>query len=211
MDPQQPDNTTDQPKQSDIADKAAEQRGRLLDPTGKIESLTANETLLFDVRRHPFGLFLLYLQAFVGIFLGLVITIAFMPSLADVIGVSRGTISSIAAAFALFVIAFGLIFVVLATRIYRGNQLISSDKNVTQVLQIGLFDRKVSELSMGNIEDVTAQQKGILPTIFNYGELRIETAGEQNNFTFIYCPNPNAYAKAILDARLAFLTQHGGH
>ena len=62
---------------------------------------------------------------------------------------------------------------------------------------------------MANIEDVTASQTGILPTIFNYGTLHIETAGEQNNFIFLYCPNPNAYAKALLDARLNFITDHG--
>lgn len=217
MNPDQPDQSpaspepSEGPKQSDIAPKAAQRRKPVFDPTGRVEGLTADETLVADVRRHGFGLFLIYLQIFVGLGLSLVLCLAFLPSLADTLGVSNGTINSIAAAFSLFVIAFGLIFLVLATLIYKGNQLIVSDKNVTQVLQIGLFNRKVSELSMANVEDVTAQQSGIFPTLFNYGTLRIETAGEQNNFVFIYCPNPNAYAKAILDSRLAFISVNPKH
>jgi hypothetical protein len=40
-----------------------------------------------------------------------------------------------------------------------------------------------------------------VPHLFNYGTLRVETAGEQSNFNFIYCPRPNAVAKLILEAR----------
>lgn len=201
--PDQPEQTG--PKQSDIAAKAAQRRGRLFDPTGRIEGLTPEETLVADIRRHPFGLFLIYFQVFLALMLGIFLATAFIPTLSDLLGTSRSTAGAVVVAFIMFSLIFALIFVVLATRIYKGNQLIVSDKNVTQVLQIGLFDRKISELGMANIEDVTAQQSGIFPTLFNYGTLRIETAGEQNNFIFVYTPNPNAYAKAILDARLEFI------
>jgi hypothetical protein len=207
---QQPHSQNDQsPQQSDIAPKAAEQRKPLFDPTGRVEGLTAEETLIADIRRHPFGLFLIYLQVVVALGLSLVLIFAFLPSVIETLNVDSSAANSLATAFGFFAVVFGLIFFVLATRIYKGNQLIVSDKNVTQVLQIGLFNRKVSELSMANIEDVTAQQRGIFPTMFNYGVLRIETAGEQNNFSFVYCPNPNAYAKAILDARLQFISRNG--
>lgn len=207
-DQQQPQNQQG-PKQSDIAQKAAERRGRLFDPTGRVESLTAHETLVADVRRHWFGLFLLYFQLFVALGLSLTLIFAFLPDVIESLSLNESSANAVASLFGLVTVVFAFLFLILATRIYKGNQLIVSDKNVTQVLQIGLFDRKVSELSMGNVEDVTAQQSGIFPTMFNYGTLRIETAGEQNNFIFVYCPNPNAYAKAILDARLEFVTEHG--
>jgi uncharacterized membrane protein YdbT with pleckstrin-like domain len=93
------------------------------------------------------------------------------------------------------------LLLLLATYVYRQNKLIISDQNVTQVSQRGIFSRQVSELSLLNVEDVTSDQNGFLPTIFNYGVLRIETAGEQNNFHFTYCPRPNYYGKMILEAR----------
>jgi uncharacterized membrane protein YdbT with pleckstrin-like domain len=200
-----PDENQKEPKQSPIMPEAEQKRRPVFDPTGRVEQITSDETKIADVRRHPFGLFLIYLQAFVGLGLGLGLIFAFLPSVLEVTSISDNTADSIAFFFALIVIGLGLVFLLLATKIYQGNQLIVTDINITQVLQVGLFSRKVSELSMKNVEDVTAQQSGIFPTLFNYGTLRIETAGEQNNFVFIYCPNPNAYAKAILDARQAFI------
>lgn len=211
MNPEQDNQEAASPKQSDIAPNAIERRGRLFDPTGRIESLTSDETLVADVRKHSFGLFLIYLQIIVALGLSLVLIFAFLPSVSDTLNVSQSAVNALAAAFGLVTVAFGVIFLILATKIYKGNQMIVSDKNVTQVLQIGLFDRKISELSMANIHDVTAQQRGIFPTLLNYGVLKIETAGEQNNFIFPYCPNPNAYAKAILDARQAFTAKNRVH
>jgi hypothetical protein len=67
-----------------------------------------------------------------------------------------------------------------------------------------LFIRKVSRLSMANVEDVTAEQRGILATIFNYGTLTIQTAGTMENFIFTYCPRPNDFAHRVLEARQAY-------
>jgi hypothetical protein len=46
-----------------------------------------------------------------------------------------------------------------------------------------------------------------LSTILGYGNLSIETAGEQSNFNFTYCPRPGYYAKVILNAREKILGQ----
>jgi membrane protein YdbS with pleckstrin-like domain len=104
------------------------------------------------------------------------------------------------------VLAMTLVFFILflATYIYRQSKLIVTDQNLIQILQGGLFSRKISRLSVSNVEDVTAEQHGFLPTIFNYGTLIVETAGEMKNFIFPYCPNPNTYADQILDARQAY-------
>ena len=93
------------------------------------------------------------------------------------------------------------VILIIATMIYYNSRLILTDQNITQVLQIGLFNRKVSQLAVTNIEDVTAHKSGIFSTILDYGELNIETAGEQVNFIFLYCPRPDFYARQILEAR----------
>jgi hypothetical protein len=58
---------------------------------------------------------------------------------------------------------------------------------------------------MANVEDVTAEQKGILATIFGYGTLMVQTAGERENFTFYYCPDPNTYASRIIEAHQTYV------
>src|SRR6202011_6093270 len=91
-----------------------------------------------------------------------------------------------------------------ATRIYWGNSWIVTSDSVTQVSQTSLFKRQSSQLSLIHLEDVTAEQNGVLAHMFNYGLLRVETAGERSKFTFTFCPNPNFYAREILAAREAF-------
>lgn len=220
MDPNQPPENlpepnpnTDEnqgPKESPIAPEAMKRRRPVFNPLGRVEDLTAEETKVADIRRHPFGLFLIYLQTIVALGLSFILIFAFLDNFLSVFGLDNAAARAMAYFMALVVLTLGLLFLVLATRIYEGNQLIITNINVTQVLQVGLFNRKISELSMENVEDVTAQQHGIFQTLFNYGTLKIETAGEQNNFIFPYCPNPNAYAKALLDARQHYLADHPG-
>ncbi len=195
-------------EETDIMPDAVRHRRPVFNPMGRIESLAADETKIADIRRHPFGLFLIYIQVMVGLAVAAVFIFGFLPSLTSGTGSMGSQITGLFLGIGSIVVVMALIMLLLVTRIYQSNQLIVSDVNVTQVLQTGLFSRKVSELSMNNIEDVTSVQKGILQTMFNYGTLIIETAGEQNNFTFHYCPNPNAYARAILDSRQMFISKN---
>ena len=196
------------PKESPILPNAEQRRRPVFDPTGKIEHVMHDEVRVADVRRHPFGLFILYLQTIVGLSLAFLLIFLLLPTFLETTGISDATANGALTVLSFVSAIFALLFLILAARIYRANQLIVTDENVTQVLQVGLFRRKVSELSMHNVEDVTADQHGILQTFLNYGTLTIETAGEQNNFTFVYCPNPNAYAKALLDARQMYFKRH---
>jgi len=203
------DSDNQAPKESDIAEKAGEQRPPVFDPTGRVEQLNSQETKIADVRRHPFGLIVIYLQAVIALALAFGLIIPFALSSLESLGISSSDGGSVIALFGLIAVILVVLYLMLATRIYKSNQLILTNNNVTQVTQAGLFNRKVSEISMGNVEDVTALQSGIFQTFFNFGHLHIETAGEQNNYDFRYCPNPNAYAKAIQDARVEFLKAHG--
>lgn len=197
-------NEKKEPTQSPITEEAFERRKPVFNPMGKVEDINQDEIKVADIRRHFFGLFLIYLQVVLGVGLSLGLIVFLLP---DVIG-SSATLTAALSMLSLIFIVLGLIFMALATRIYNANQLIITDIHITQVLQVGLFNRKVSELTMENVEDVTSEQGGVFPTIFNYGTLKVETAGEQNNFIFKYCPNPNAYAKALQDARAAYFAKH---
>ena len=53
---------------------------------------------------------------------------------------------------------------------------------------------------MINVEDVTVVRHGILQTIFSYGNLSIETAGEKDNFSFAYTPSPDTYRRLVIKA-----------
>lgn len=182
------------------------ERRPLANAHSTIEHVDEDETKLCEVAKHPFGIFAVYAQAAVVTVLAVGLAAFTLPSAID----------DTDQAFMLFlllsgtVIVLAVLVVIMTTMVYRQNRLIVTDRNITQILQYGLFSRKVSQLNMVNVEDVTAVQSGFLSTIIGYGTLTIETAGEQANFKFTYCPRPGYYAKVILNAREAILGQHDG-
>ena len=67
------------------------------------------------------------------------------------------------------------------------------------VTQEGLFNHTVSELHIDKIEDVTSKTTGFFGTIFNYGDVYVQTAGTIERFEFVDVPNPASIEKMILD------------
>jgi len=168
-----------------------------------ISKTDSDEIRLCEVAKHPFGIIVLYLQVGFGVVIGLGMAYFLIPSVVE----NTDTAFLIANMFAGVVMILSILVVFLATVVYRQNRLVVTDRNITQILQIGLFSRKISQLNMVNVEDVTSVKNGVMATIFGYGVLKIETAGEQENFNFTKCPNPDYYAKVILNAREKILGQ----
>lgn len=88
----------------------------------------------------------------------------------------------------------------LAYWIYRQNQLILTDKHLIQVEQLGLFNRRISRLSLSNTQDVSSTKSGLLATILNVGSINVESAVEQDNFIFTNLADPDEVAHQVLEA-----------
>lgn len=105
----------------------------------------------------------------------------------------------------IFIISLVVALIALiAIYIYRQNKILITDIHLAEISQKSLVNRKVSQLSMANVEDTNAEQRGILATMFGYGTLIIQTAGEMENFIFTFCPSPTKYAEEILEAHQAY-------
>ena len=171
-----------------------------------IEHTDEDETKLCEVSKHPFGIVSLYVGSFFGILAGLGLVFFMLPAVIE----DTDQALTIALVLAVVLIVLAIIVLSLATLVYKQSRIIVTDRNITQILQYSLFSRKISQLNMVNVEDVTSVQNGFLATMLGYGELNIETAGEQSNFKFTYCPRPGYYAKVILNAREKILGQQDG-
>jgi membrane protein YdbS with pleckstrin-like domain len=75
---------------------------------------------------------------------------------------------------------------------------IVTDQRILSVEQHGLFDRVLAEFSISKVQDVTSEVKGKLQTIFDYGNVHVQTAGSQERFIFEQVPNPEEVVKIIL-------------
>jgi uncharacterized membrane protein YdbT with pleckstrin-like domain len=62
---------------------------------------------------------------------------------------------------------------------------------------IQLLYKRFSEARLNRIEDVSYVASGFAATIFNFGTIYIQTAGENTNFEFDAIPNPAEVVKRI--------------
>ena len=160
-----------------------------------------NKKFVACISRHIIGLLYIYLVITAAAAALVVIAAVAAPDLLE--GFRGEGLSALTLVTFLLALLF-VVVLIIVTNIYRNNNMIITDQETIQVLQGGVFQVKVSNLSHADIEDVTAEQNGLPATIFNYGTLLIETSGEMRNFTFKYCPNPTKYARIVLDERQKF-------
>lgn len=76
---------------------------------------------------------------------------------------------------------------------------IITDERIVDIRQLGLFKREIAELHLREVQDVSAKVDGFFPTLFHYGDVHIQTAGERENFVFYAVPHPYRVAKKIAD------------
>lgn len=170
-----------------------------------IETVGPDEHVMCVVYQHPFGIIFIYAATLICLTVGLLSVSILLPGITGDSGFGYSVVALVAIIASIIV----GIMLVMATIVYRQSKLTVTDRNIVQVMQKGMLIRKVSQLSLANVEDVTSEQRGIFSNMFNYGVLNIETAGEQANFNFSYCPNPHRIAKIILDAKDDFLANTG--
>lgn len=158
------------------------------------------ERVVCIMKRHPIGIVGIYLATFLMLSTLAVLIFAVAPSLTTDSD-TKDKINTFGVLFLFFFIILSSAFAYISNKVYWGNRWILTTDSLTQISQTSLFNRQSSQLSLHNIEDVTAEQNGILAHAFGYGVLRAETAGETAKFYLTYCPNPNYFATKILHER----------
>jgi uncharacterized membrane protein YdbT with pleckstrin-like domain len=159
-----------------------------------------DEELLLEIRKHPFGLFIRVLTGLISI--GIIFGMALILNMS----LSDGTLGNDASfagaiiGIASIVAIFAVIAIILVIIVYVNDVIFVTSEKIAQVLYKNIITRKVSQLNIGDVQDVTVRQNGIFARIFNYGTLVIETAGEQNNYIFPYVPDPNRASQIIIGA-----------
>lgn len=83
--------------------------------------------------------------------------------------------------------------------IYYLNVQIITNERVVDIDQHSLLHHEISEVYLSRMQDVTAEVKGLFPTMLNYGNVYVQTAGETERFEFSKIPDPTAVSKLILN------------
>lgn len=170
-----------------------------------ILDIDPSEIVLHEAKKHPIGLFVI-----LGVtFMFLAVNFLLLFIIASNEDLFSSPVSDLGLA-AFFIATTILVLLVgyIAQKIYRASEIVVTNENLIQIIQTGLLDRKVSQLNLAKIQDVTANQKGFLPTLLGYGTLNVETAGEASNYAFGPIDNPSIMAKHINEAHDQYLVDY---
>lgn len=155
-----------------------------------------NETIYLVIREHW-----VYLLGKLSIWLALIIVLflfdrykkTLMP---DVLEAPYANYVNLFRNMYIIFITVGLF--VIWTFYYLNVQVITSQR-IVDISQDGLFSHTVSELNLAKIQDVTAETRGFFSTIFSFGNVLVQTAGEEQKFIFQHVPHPDKIEKMLLD------------
>ena len=155
-----------------------------------------NEKVELVIRKHRISLLgkFLYLLAMIAIpwivfYVVAPITFSFL---------TRSPYSELFLLLTLIYYLFLWLFVFIVWIDYYYDLWIITDQRLLDIEQKGFFSRVVSELDLEKIQDITSEVHGILPTLFEFGSIYIQTAGEKNRFAMESIPHPITIRRKIV-------------
>lgn len=169
-----------------------------------------DETLLAEIRKHPIGIIaIITVGAFIS--LSVLIACALLANNLEGLGLSSGdgTFRALLIGVGVVVSLLAAVVTTISVVLYTLNVIYITDEKIAEVAYLSIFNRKVTQLNIGKVEDVTVSQKGILSHIFGYGTLLVETAGEIPNRAFSFVPNPNQHSHTIIEAHERYVEKYG--
>jgi hypothetical protein len=168
-------------------------------------SLSPGEYVLEVVRRHPIGLVAIWGTTGFLVIVALLLIPLYAANLDTVARIAGTPIAKLPtpatmATPSLILIGFFLLGGAVATYVYLQNRFYITTESIVQFVQYSLFDSKRQMVNLINVEDASADQKGILQQVLNYGTLRLSTQGEGTIYHFRFVANPNSVAHRVNDA-----------
>ncbi len=147
-------------------------------------SLDKDEQVLYRARKHWFVFaveffFLLVLGVaplFVAPVLPAVIPVAFL--------------------FSLWLIAVWIMIFAVWTDFYLDVWIITN-KRIIDIEQKGFFHREIAVCSLADVQDITTTISGLIPTLLNYGNIKVQTAGEAREFMLHSASHPEKVKQKI--------------
>lgn len=96
-----------------------------------------------------------------------------------------------------YLLIFG--FVLINFTLWYFNVGIITNLHVIDIDLSGILYRQISQAKVQKIEDVTHKQSGFIRSLFNYGDVHVQTAGEEENIEYDRVPRPAKVAEIIND------------
>lgn len=170
-----------------------------------------SEIILYQATRHPVGVLFILLMGGVSavVIIALYIFLISDSSMTSVIGMSSAGIGAVGALVVVVLMAIIAAVSLLAAHVYKKSRLILTNQKVVFIQYHSLINREVSQLNIGEVEDVNVSQPSIMDRIFKTGRITIETAGEQNNYVLNQVEKPYEFARKTIQMHEGSIVEYG--
>ncbi len=103
---------------------------------------------------------------------------------------------------------FFWIVVFYSLTMYSLNVVVVTNHRIIDTGQLGFFNRKISELHLSRVQDISVHTNGIIETSLRFGTIEVQTASEQREFIFRQIPNPEQVKDVIMNLVASEHTAH---
>lgn len=164
--------------------------------------LEENEEFLMLIRRHWFVM-TKPMIVFFFLLIAPSLLLSILPSFLETLG--QELVNNITNFLLSIYILSLLLFLFIIWADYYLDIWIITTKRIIDIEQRGLFDRSISEFSLANVQDVTIEISGVIPTLLKFGNLRVQTASENN---FVIKDAPRLYEAKDFILKYAEAARH---
>lgn len=150
-------------------------------------SLEKNERIITEVRAHKIFILIDAFYVLMSIIgpLFIFMFVALIPALDPM----TRFLLSLWPLYPLYVLLVWSQFMVTLT-FYFMRYLVITNQRIIEVEQKGFFDREVSAFRLENIQDITVDIRGIFSSLFDFGDVLIQTASKDKDFKIARAPHP---------------------
>lgn len=147
-----------------------------------------DEYIIFEVRKHWFTLIV------PGIFLLLaalapIVVYAVFSALPFDVESENSLMVLFLFSYSMWILALWVIAFVIWTDYYLDVWIVTN-KNLIDVEQQGIFHREIATTRLNRIQDINTEVRGIFQTFLNFGDITIQNAGTNEQFTIRGIENP---------------------
>jgi membrane protein YdbS with pleckstrin-like domain len=166
--------------------------------------LDQDEHIIFEIRKHWF-VFATEITSLLLLGIAPLIILAVLNNLQIQIEIlNGGFISLIIFLYTFWIFILWVIGFIFWTDYYLDIWVVTN-KKILDVEQNGLFNREVSILHLDKVQDITSDVRGVFATFMNYGDIHVQTAGQQREFIIKNVPNADETRKRINDSLMRYV------
>lgn len=156
-------------------------------PDVKIENQGRDEEIVLMIRAHPITQIGWALNS-IGLLIVLFLLNLFLPNFFNLSQIIYINLLGLG-------VIFGYIWYNFLSWYF--NVGVVTNKRIVDIDFYYVLYKEVSATTLDHVEDVTSKSGGFFESFFHYGDVFVQTAGEEENIEFLNAPNPSRIVEII--------------